>query len=341
MPAEWFPHCATWTSWPADDAMWLGLLGDVRDECAELVRTLARFEPVHLLVRDLESYQDASQRFCGLPVVYHATALDDIWIRDNGPIFVRRKDELSLVNWKFNAWGEKFSWERDNTVPEYVAQTLNVDHWDVNVIFEGGSLEVNGQGLGLTTRQCLLSEKRNLNWTESDFERVLRDHLGIQKLLWLDRGLEGDHTDGHIDTLTRFVNPHTVVTAICSDPKDPNFEVTQGNLEQLRGFTDLNGQPLNVVELPLPQNPITFEGERLPLTYSNFYIGNGFVVVPIYADPADDRALEILRPLFPDRQVIGLSSRALIHGGGSFHCMTQQQPLGRVWNTHLEALTHA
>ncbi|WP_345467284.1 agmatine deiminase family protein [Deinococcus carri] len=339
MPPEWAQHAATWLSWPQGDELWFGHLAGVREEFAELVRTIARFEPVHLLVRDLESERDARARLEGANVTYHHVPLDDSWIRDNGPIFITQGQPTthnppptSLVNWRFNAWGGKFEWENDDRIPEYVAQFLDMPHWDRPEVLEGGGLEVNGAGVGLTTRSCFLTDTRNPGMTEADYAALLRDTLGVEKLLWLDGGLENDHTDGHIDTITRFVDPRTIVTSVAGDQQDANFPVMQKNLADLRGMTDLEGQPFRVVELPLPAVRLEGAEGRLPPTYANFYIGNGFVVVPQYGDPNDLSALDILRPLFPGREVIGLPSRAIIEGGGSFHCLTQQQPLGEPWS---------
>lgn len=338
MPPEWAAHAATWMSWPADDDLWFGHLAGVRAEYAQLVRTVARFEPVHLIVRDDESETTARAALTGADVKFHRAPLDDVWIRDNGPIFVQRRadaqapgEQVAFVNWRFNAWGGKFHWENDDRVPEYVAGALNAAHWDLPVVLEGGALEVNGAGVGLTTRSCLLTDTRNLGLTETQYGDWLRAYLGVQKLLWLDGGLENDHTDGHIDTITRFTDEHTIVTSVEPDQDDPNHAVMAANLAALRAITDAHGQPFRVVELPLPADYLEGAEGRLPPTYANFYVGNGFVVVPQYGDPNDARALEVLRPLFPGREVIGLMSREIIEGGGSFHCMTQQQPAGTVW----------
>ncbi|WP_371827169.1 agmatine deiminase family protein [Deinococcus sp. QL22] len=336
MPAEWAPHAATWMGWPANDDLWFGHLDAVRAEFAELIRTIARFEAVHLLVRDTESEQDARERLDGANVSFHHVPLDDVWMRDNGPIFITRgsgaEADLSLINWRFNAWGGKFDSGHDDRVPEYVAQSLSLTHWDRPEVLEGGGLEVNGAGMGLTTRSCFLTDTRNPGLTEEGYAELLQGTLGIQKLLWLDGGLENDHTDGHIDTITRFVDEQTIVTSVEPNPEDPNHTTMAGNLAQLQAMTDLSGQPFRVVELPLPAQRLEGAEGRLPPTYANFYIGNGFVVVPQYGDPNDIPALEVLRPLFPGREVIGLSSRAIIEGGGSFHCITQQQPQGQAWN---------
>ena len=335
MPPEWGPHEATWMGWPADDELWFGHLGGVRDEYAALVRTIARFERVELLVRDEESEQDARRRLTGLNVRFHRCALDDSWLRDSGPLFVVRgaKDpEVALVDWRFNAWGGKFDWQHDDAVPGYVANFLGMARWTRPEVLEGGGLEIAGDGSGLTTRSCFLTPTRNPGLTEEGYAPLLRDFLGVQHLLWLDGGLENDHTDGHIDTITRFVPGDVIVTSVEDDPGDPNFRVMRRNLALLREMRGPQGRPYRIVELPLPARRLEGAEGRLPPTYANFYVGNGFVVVPQYGDPNDKRALDVLRPLFPGREVIGLSSRRIIEGGGSFHCLTQQQPAGRTWS---------
>ncbi len=333
MPAEWAPHAATWTAWPYDEEKWLGYLEPVRQEFAAFVNTLARFEPVHLVVNDEESEQDARRRLSG-PIQFHRIPHDDLWLRDSGAIFVTRSggrvgpSELAAVNWEFNGWGGKYPAEQDNQLPLHMARLLGARLFEAGIVMEGGSLEVNGQGVGLTTRQCLLSPERNPGLDEEALEGYLLEYLSIEHLIWLGNGLEGDHTDGHIDTLTRFTAPRTIVTSVASDPDDPNHRPLQENLEILQS---LGG--FQIVELPLPKNPLWLDDQtRLPLTYANFYIANGAVLVPIYGDPHDEQALQILRPLFPGREVIGLRSRYLITGGGSFHCVTQQQPEGEMWN---------
>lgn len=336
MPPEWAGHAATWMSWPHDDELWFGNLSAVRAEYAQLVATIARYERVELLLSDDESERDARRRLPGdLDVVFHRLPLDDVWIRDNGPIFVRNtRGELALTNWKFNSWGGKFEWRNDDRVPEYVAGQLGMGHWDLPVVLEGGAVEVNGDGAALVTRSCLLTPSRNPQLSEDDYAALLEGYLGVDKLLWLDGGLENDHTDGHIDTITRFVGPRSIVTSVESDVVDANHAVMKGNLRALREMCDGAGQPFEVTELPLPAARLEGEEGRLPPTYANFYIGNGFVVVPQYGDVNDQSALDILTPLFPGREVIGLPSRAIIGGGGSFHCMTQQQPEGTIWTGH-------
>lgn len=325
MPAEWAPHAATWTAWPHGEEQWLGWLEPVRQEFAAFVNTLARFEPVNLVVADEESEADARSRLSGNITLYRIPH-NDLWLRDSGAIFVTRGGVVAPINWEFNGWGNKYPAQLDNQIPVHMARILGAKLFSAGIVMEGGSLEVNGLGVGLTTRQCLLSPERNPSLNEEDLEAYLEEYLDIDNLVWLGRGLEGDHTDGHIDTITRFSDEATIVTAVCEDQSDPNHRPLQENLEILQSLG-----AFRTVQLPLPKNPLYLEETRLPPTYCNFYIANGAVLVPTYGDPNDGRALEILRPLFPGREVIGLSSRALITGGGSFHCVTQQQPLGEIW----------
>jgi agmatine deiminase len=338
MPPEWAAHAAVWTAWPDDNDEWLGHLDAVRDEFAALVRILARFERVELVVRSEATERDARQRLEGVENLrFHRQPHNDVWFRDCAPIFVKNAaGEVAAVDWRFNGWGGKFDAELDDQIPKFIAGITGSRRFETSVVMEGGALEVNGAGVLLTTKQCLLEKHRNPGMTMGDLERVLGEYLGVEKVLWLEDGLENDHTDGHVDTITRFVAERTIVTCVSEDETDPNHAVLERNLELLRGFTDLEGQPFEIVTLPLPKGRMVHTGEiaaregmlgeRLPPTYANFYIGNGCVVVPVYGDENDTRALEILRPLFPGREVIGLSSRALINGGGSFHCVTQQQP---------------
>jgi agmatine deiminase len=334
MPAEWHPHAATWLAWPHDDEQWLGMLEPVRREFAAFVSAIARFEPVRLLVDDDESALDATARLGSADVTAHHVPHGDLWLRDSGPTFLLRGDDLTLVDWEFNGWGCKYPAALDNEIPTHIARLLGAGTpFRPGVVLEGGSIEVDGRGTVLTTRQCLGSEERNATLGLADVEGYLRDYLGVTQVVWLDEGLEGDHTDGHIDTITRFVNEHTIVTAIAEDRDDPNHAILEANLDRLRAAHSAQGQPYTIVTLPIPRGRAEFDGERLPLTYANFYIANDAVLVPTYGDVNDARAVEILRPLFPGRTVMPLGARDLITGGGAFHCVTQQQPTGRVWRS--------
>ncbi len=330
-PAEWEPHAATWAAWPFDDELWFGRLEGVRSEAAAFLRAVARFEPVRLLVRDAEAEDDARRRLAGSAVGFVRVPLDDAWLRDNGPTFVRDvSGRVSFVHWAFNAWGQKFEWARDTEAPQAIARALGVHPWRLEVVLEGGAIEVDGVGTALTTRQCLLHPKRNPQLGEADYETLLRDYLGVERVIWLERGLEGDHTDGHVDTLARFADPDTIVCCVEPDAADANHGALVDNLVRLSN-TRRDGAGYRLVALPLPRLGTGPDGERLPGSYVNFYIGNGFVVVPQFGDPNDARALERLRAIFPAREVIGLSARELLVGGGAFHCLTQPQPAGEPW----------
>ena len=254
-------------------------------------------------------------------------------MRDSGPIFVTSATgERIALDWRFNAWAKYPDWAQDDRVPAFVAKSLGVPavqpvHNGHRVVLEGGSIDVNGTGLLLTTEECLLSttQQRNPPLSREDYERVFADYLGVKKVLWLDRGIVGDDTHGHIDDLARFVAPRTVVAVVESNPSDENFELLQANRERLEGMTDHNGSKLEVVPLPMPR-PLIFEGVRLPASYANFYIANGTVIVPTFNDPADRVALGTLADLFPGREVVGISCVDLVWGLGTLHCMTQQEP---------------
>ena len=347
MPAEWNVHAATWTSWPCDDGLWEGFLDGVRAECAALVATIAGFEPVVLNVPDEEAEQDARRRIGavaeGAPtgdpmrdvldnITFHRIPLDDAWFRDNGPIFVRDAEGgVAVTNWVFNAWGGKYEpWDDDDRAPQRVAERLGARRFDFPYVMEGGALEVNDERVCLTTRSCLLSQERNPNLTEVDLEGLLGEGLGVGHVVWLEGGLKDDHTDGHIDTIVRFTDDHTIVCTVADEDDEDNRDTLARNLEALKTLRGPDGEPYHVVELPLPEKRPYLNDKRLPLTYANFYVGNGFVVVPVYDDPRDEAALGILAERFPDREVIGLRAENLVTGGGAFHCVTQQQPEGRI-----------
>jgi len=336
-PAEWEPHAATWTSWPFDDELWEGQLERARHDFTGLVSTVSRYEPVVLNVRDEDTEADARARLGAADadlrqIRFHRVPLNDVWFRDNGPLFVHEDDgSVALTDWGFNAWGGKYApWEDDDRAPQSVARTLGMRRYPVDAIMEGGSLEFNGRGACITTRSCLLTPTRNAGMTEGDLEALLSRWLGANEVVWLEDGLEGDHTDGHIDTIVRFAADDVIVASVEEDTSDPNHASMAANLEVLRSLRTPSGSPYRIVELPLPSESAYSGENRLPLTYANWYVGNGFVVVPIYDDPNDERALSILRPLFPGRDVIGLPASGLITGGGAFHCVTQQQPAGPV-----------
>lgn len=333
MPAEWEPHEATWLAWPYNLNTWEGHLEGAEQAFVAMIAALTPHEKVHLLVPD-ERVKDralSQLRHLQLPndvLRIHLIESGDVWFRDYGPIFIKNADgRIAYTKWRYNAYGKEEEYQDlliGNEVPNRMPLT-GIERFDTGLVLEGGSIEVNGRGTLLTTESCLLSPDRNPGMTKERIEPVLREYLGVTNILWLSRGVAGDDTTGHIDTLARFVNPTTVVTIVEENPDDENFSPLQENLTRLRAMRLENGDPLNVVELPMPK-AMEVQGRRMAATYGNFYIANGVVLVPTYAQPSDERALGILRPLFPDRTVIGLDSRELIWGYGSIHCATQQQP---------------
>jgi agmatine deiminase len=245
---------------------------------------------------------------------------------------VNANGEREVLDWHFNAWAKYPDWKFDDRVPEFVADLHGLPRVQPyfnghRIVLEGGSIDVSGDGLLLTTEECLLSktQERNPPFDRADYERIFADYLGVKKVLWLDRGIVGDDTHGHVDDLARFVGPRTVVAVVERNAADENYSTLQENLERLRGMTDVEGRKLEVVPLPMPC-PLVFDGVRLPASYANFYIANGVVIVPTFNDPADRDALGILAELFPDREVIGIHCVDLVWGFGTLHCMTQQEP---------------
>ena len=322
-PAEWAPHECTLMGWPFDETYWEGYLEAARSDFERLVSAIARYEPVSLAVANEEAKADANARFTGQNVEIYDLELDDIWFRDIAPLFIKNAaGEVAATDWQFNGWGGKYRWQKDTVVPQKLAKKLGLEHFRIPVVMEGGALDINSKGDCLTTKQCLLNPNRNPDLSQADLEAYLQAYLGVKDVIWLNEGLEGDKTDGHIDTITRWVSDQTILTSVCEDPDDKNFAPLQENLEVLKNLD------YEVLELPTPKKRIDLEDERLPLTYANFYVGNGFVVVPLYDDVNDERALRIIQNCFPSREVIGLPSTGLITGGGSFHCVTQQLPKG-------------
>ena len=329
MPAEWHPHAATWLSWPRPDGIsFPDRHEEVLPTLGEMVRALAPHERVDINVRNGEVETIARRTIGDVPnVFYHRIPSYEPWCRDHGPVFVRRDRELAVVDWGYNAWGDKYPpYDDDDAVPQRIAKLLQLPLFSPGIVMEGGSLDVNGEGTLLTTKTCLLNPNRNPQLNQQQIEQSLRDYLGVTHILWLGDGIVGDDTDGHIDDLTRFVNATTVVTVIERDPHDDNYWPLQENLKQLRAMRDQDGRLLRIVELPMP-GVIEYDGQRLPASYANFYIANEVVLLPTYRNKsADALATETLQRLFADRRVVGIDSTNLIWGLGSFHCLTQQQP---------------
>nr|WP_049787940.1 agmatine deiminase family protein [Rhodothermus marinus] len=332
MPPEWAPHRATWLSWPHNRETWPDELAQVERTMAEVVRLLSHSEAVYINVNDAAHERHVRQLLdeAGVsgPVRFFHIPTDDAWIRDHGAIFVvhPQRRVLAATVWGFNSWGGKYPpWDRDAQVARRMAEALQVPIFDGGMILEGGSIDTNGAGTLLTTEQCLLNPNRNPHLDRAAIEQRLKDFLGVRQVLWLGRGLEGDDTDGHVDDLTRFVAEDVVVTAVETNPHDPNYDVLQENLERLRAFRLPDGRPLQIIELPMPE-PLEIAGERVPATYANFYIANGLVLMPAYGDARDETAREILQRCFPERTVVPVDCRAIIRGLGALHCLTQQVP---------------
>jgi agmatine deiminase len=335
MPAEWEPHRGTWLSWPHKEASWPGKFSPIPPLFARMVGLLADHEEVHINVAG-PPMEEAVRRLltdAGVDtgnVFFHNNPTNDAWCRDHGPIFVRcavtEGQSEAVIDWGFNAWGGKYPpYDLDDAIPSRIADELCLPVYRPGIVMEGGSIDVNGQGTLITTEACLLNPNRNPTLTRGEIEEYLRAFLGVSHILWLGDGIVGDDTDGHVDDLTRFVDPTTVVTVVEDDPSDDNYEPLQDNLERLAKMTDQDGQPLRVVPLPMPR-PLWHDGQRLPASYANFYIANGIVLLPTYDPARDEQARATLQALFPTREVVGIDCTDLVWGLGAFHCVTQQWP---------------
>lgn len=340
MPAEWEPHESTWVAWPHNQDDWPGRFGPIPWVYGEILRRLSRFERIDLIV---PAGQESEVRdFVGRLGVdlerirFWEMATDRVWTRDFAPTWVFDAAGFRhALKWRFNAWAKYDDWRRDQAAGLLIGQHFGPCHepkWNGQpVVLEGGSIDVNGQGLLLTTEECLLStqQQRNPALSREDYEQLFADYLGIEKTIWLKRGIVGDDTHGHVDDLARFVTANTIVCVVEQERGDPNHDRLQENLEVLRTAADQRGRPLRIVELPMPE-PIWFDGQRLPASYANFYIANEQVLVPTFNDPHDRLALNILAELFPDRRVVGIYCGDLVWGLGTLHCMTMQMPAGRL-----------
>lgn len=342
MPAEWEPHAATWLAWPHRRSDWPGRFAPIPWVYTEIVRAVSRHERVNLVVSGPKAQARAAAMLASVgvdlaQVSFWVLPTDRGWVRDSGPIVVvDDAGNREVLDWHFNAWAKYPDWTLDDKLPAFAAARLGLParqptHRGWRVVLEGGSIDVNGCGLMLTTEECLLSkmQERNPPFDRADYEAVFAEYLGVTKVLWLNRGIAGDDTHGHVDDLARFVSPTTIVTVVEPNEADENHAPLRENLERLRGMTDADGGKLEVVELPMPA-PRVYEGMRVPASYANFYVANGVVIVPTFNDPADRVALGLLGDLFPGREVVGISCVDLVWGLGTLHCMTQQEPAGRV-----------
>jgi agmatine deiminase len=341
MPAEWEPHHATWVGWPRNASDWPGKFGPIPWVYGEIVRAVGRGEIVRILVNSAPHERQARRVLerVGVSlgsVEFFRFPTDRGWTRDFGPVFVRRArpgPEVAITRFRFNAWAKYTDWKKDDRIPERVAAKLRLRLFPARarehpVVLEGGSIDVNGRGTVLTTEECLLDQAvqvRNPGLSRADLETVLRDQLGVTNVLWLGKGIVGDDTHGHVDDLCRFVDPRTVVLCRETDPRDANYRALAENRERLEGMRLEDGSKIQVVPLPMPA-PLSFNGQRLPASYANFYITNGAVLVPTFNDPQDRVALGVLTELIADRPVVGIHAVDLVWGLGTLHCLTQQEP---------------
>ena len=328
MPAEWEPHEATWLAWPHERTDWPGKFSAIPWVYGEIARRLANVEKIRILLGDAAAERMARRVFAKCAVNMNAVeffrhSTNRSWTRDYCPIFVKNgKGQVAITNWMFNGWAKYDNWRSDNKIPAFLAKRLKMRAFEPGIVLEGGSIDVNGAGLLLTTEECLLSEKvqvRNPGMTREELERFFAGYLGITRTIWLKNGIVGDDTHGHIDDLARFVDEQTVVTVVEENQSEANYEPLQENL----GLLQRTG--LRIVTLPMP-SPVYFNGQRLPASYANFYIANKLVLVPTFNDPMDRAALNVLAALFPGREVIGIYCGDLVLGLGALHCMTMQQP---------------
>jgi agmatine deiminase len=335
MPAEWHRHAATWLTWPKDPVTWPDRVPAVQEIFLQFIDALTPHERVCLLVDDADVAESVRQRCRGRAAVLANLQLIELqtvdsWIRDYGPNFLLGPDgQLAFNHWRFNAWGGKYeSLMRDASVPARLAALADVTRFEPGIVLEGGSIDVNGAGTVLTTEQCLLHPNRNPDRSMADLETCLREYLGVQQVLWLGEGIEGDDTDGHIDDITRFVATDTIVTAVEDDPADPNHGLLRDNLARLRASRQPDGDPWRIVTLPMP-GYVMADGDRLPASYANFYIANEVVLAPMYAHANDAVAISVLQGLFPAHRIVPIQCEPLVWGMGSIHCVTQQQPQSR------------
>jgi agmatine deiminase len=367
MPAEWEPHAATMLAWPHNKNDWPDKFAPIPWVYAEIIRYLSAHERVRLVVKNAKQQEQATG-ICERAGVdmgkidFHIIPTNRIWLRDSGPILVKKTSsshrgeagrgadlaqasktiphpnpppagvEMAMLDWRFNAWAKYPDHKLDDKVPALLNEHLKLEriqpmHKGRRVVLEGGSIDVNGKGTLLTTEECLLSpiQERNPGFGREDYEQVFATYLGIKHIIWLENGIVGDDTHGHVDDLSRFTDANTVVTVVENDRNDPNHPLLNENLKRLKAARDQDGKQLNVVELPMP-GTLTFEGQRLPASYANFLIANGVVLVPTFNDPADRTALSILAELFPNREVVGIHAVDLVWGLGTIHCMSQQEP---------------
>ncbi|HEY8398257.1 MAG TPA: agmatine deiminase family protein [Flavihumibacter sp.] len=334
-PAEFSEHRATWLSWPHKEASWPGKIHTIYPYYAEFIKWLAKSERVCINVSDeaMKSFALGHLEKAGVDlsqVDFFFFPTNDAWCRDHGPAFLVNPAAAQpkvIVDWGYNAWGGKYPpYDLDDVIPTRIAEHFGLPVYYPGIVMEGGSVEFNGKGTLMTSTACLLNPNRNPHLNQEQIEGYLRNYYGVEQILWVDEGIVGDDTDGHIDDTVRFVNEDTVLTVVEENQNDENYALLQHNLKQLKEMRLLNGKQLNIIELPMPDEVI-YEDQRLPASYANFYIANKYVIVPTFRSAKDDKALRIIQDAFPGREVVGIDSTEIIWGLGSFHCLSQQEPV--------------
>jgi agmatine deiminase len=332
-PAEWEKHASTWLSYPHNESSWPGKIHTIFPYYHSFIKEISKGEKVNINVLDvhMKTQVTAELEKIGVDmqkIQLHLHQTNDAWCRDHGPAFLVNPNgnpKRMIVNWDYNAWGDKYPHELDNEIPKLIANYLQLPYVSAGIVMEGGSVDFNGKGTLLTTTACLLHENRNPGFNQGNIEKLLIDYYGVEQVLWLGDGIAGDDTNGHIDDLTRFTAEDTVMTMVEPNKKDENHTILNENLAQLKKMRLLNGKQLNIVEIPMPE-PLYYENQRLPVSYANFYICNAAVIVPVFGCRQDNQAIDLLSECFRDRPVIGLDSVEIIWGLGSWHCLSQQEP---------------
>lgn len=332
MPGEWAKRGGTFMAWPVQSALcWPDNYQEVSRGYAQVAKAIAQFEPVTMLVNEAD--EKIAQELCGPTVRTLILEHNDGWLRDNGPTFLLNdQGDLAGVNWQFNAWGGKYEpWDLDDQVAPKLLKHLGVPCFAAPFVLEGGSIHVDGEGTLLTTEECLLNEKRNPHLSKEQLEDHLKEYLNVDKIIWLKKGLDGDETDGHIDNVACFAKPGAIILQTCSDHMDANYGIIQENLAILKNTTDAKGRKLDIIEIPQPPR-IDYQDKRLTLSYLNFYLTEGGIVLPVFGgvcSNADEETEKILANTFPERRIVKVDGMALIKEGGNVHCITQQMPKGR------------
>lgn len=326
MPAEWAPHERTWMAWPCAELTFGDTLPQARGEFADVACAIARFEPLTMLY-DPENCDGVEALRCEANIDLVACSLNDSWLRDNGPTFVLSEDgSLAGLDWVFDGWGAGWPHDKDAKVAARIIELAGAEHRRSKMVYEGGALNIDDRGTCVITRQCYEHRTRNGGPSPEEFEKELCDQLGLSKVIWLDRTLENDSTNGHVDVVAAFV-PGGILCQVSADPDDADYRNLLNNREILENATDAQGDPLVLHQVTSPPVDRKADGSRRFLSYINFYLVNGGVIVPQYGFPAHDgEAITVLAGLFPDREVVGVMTNTIADGGGNIHCITQQQP---------------